>query len=91
MDRSGRVVIPSSIRQAAALTPGAPLEIHCSDGVVVIEPEAADARLERRGHVTVVVIDPEPPMLSHQDVEDLRQQLGQERDEDALARAPKKR
>jgi AbrB family looped-hinge helix DNA binding protein len=91
MDRSGRVVIPSAIRHEAALKPGAPLEIRCVDGSVIIEPQAAEARLERRGHVTVVLIEPEPPGLPHRDVEEVRQQLRRERDEDSLGHAPKRK
>jgi len=90
MDRSGRVVIPSAIRHEAALKPGVPLDIRCIDGSVIIEPAAAEARLERRGHVTVVIIEPEPPGLAHRDVESMREQLRRERDEDTLGHAPTK-
>jgi len=38
IDRSGRILIPKPLRDAAGLSPGRPLQIEIVDGAVVIKP-----------------------------------------------------
>ena len=63
MDRAGRLVIPSEIRREAALEPGTPLEVRWRDGVIEIEPQPLQVRLERQGRLLVArPAAPVPPL-----------------------------
>jgi len=55
MDSAGRLVIPREIRREASLEPGTPLDVRWRDGVIEIEPQPLDVKLERRGRLTVAV------------------------------------
>ena len=53
IDKAGRVVIPSAIRERAGLGPGTELEITVDDFGVRLEPVAAGPRLVKVGRRTV--------------------------------------
>lgn len=55
MDSEGRLVIPKSVRIAAGLQPGVPIQIRCRDGVIEIEPAPLKVSVERCGRLTVAV------------------------------------
>ena len=55
MDRSGRVVLPRTIRELAGLEAGACFEIVYRGGVVELIPAAVDAEIVRRGSLSVAV------------------------------------
>ncbi len=75
MDRAGRLVIPSEIRREAALEPGMPLEIHCHDGKIEIEPQSLPIKLVRKGHLLVAVPKVKVPPLTTATVERVRRQV----------------
>ena len=80
MDRAGRLVIPSEIRREAGLEPGTPLEIRLRDGVVEIEPQAMQVRLEKQGRFLVAVpVGATPPPLTSAAVERVRRQVRRRR------------
>ena len=49
IDAAGRVIIPKALRDELGLRPGLALEVHTSDGALVIEPVATTVALVRRG------------------------------------------
>jgi AbrB family looped-hinge helix DNA binding protein len=49
IDKAGRVVIPSALRERAGLTPGTLLDISVDDGGVRLTPVAPGPRLVRVG------------------------------------------
>jgi AbrB family looped-hinge helix DNA binding protein len=53
MDPAGRLVIPKKVWQTAGLKPGTPLEIHCRDGRIEIEPVPVELRFVRHGKFVV--------------------------------------
>lgn len=55
IDRSGRLVVPKSIREAAGILPGSELTIRVADGRIEIEPAPLEVRLVKRGTLTVAV------------------------------------
>jgi AbrB family looped-hinge helix DNA binding protein len=55
IDRSGRLVVPKRIRDAAGILPGSELTIRVADGRIQIEPAPLEVRLVKRGTLTVAV------------------------------------
>ena len=68
IDKAGRVVIPSVLRDRIGLRPG-PVEISVSGAGLVIEPLATDALVEVEGLLQLVASD-EP--LTVDDVREMR-------------------
>ena len=68
IDKAGRLVIPKEIREKAGITPGMPLSIRVDNGVITVEPEYMPVRLEKRGHITVIVPLTEVPPITVEDV-----------------------
>jgi AbrB family looped-hinge helix DNA binding protein len=63
IDRTGRVVIPKPLRDAAGLTEGIELEIELRDGRIELQPAPVEMRLLRTGdRVLVQSLDPLPPL-----------------------------
>jgi AbrB family looped-hinge helix DNA binding protein len=63
LDAAGRLVLPKSIRLAAGLEPGTPLQITCRDGRVEIEPQPREVRLVRKGKLLVAEpVEPSEPL-----------------------------
>jgi AbrB family looped-hinge helix DNA binding protein len=79
IEAAGRLVIPKAVREAAGLQPGVPLDIRVENGVVEIQPASSPMRLERRGHFLVAVPVDEGPPPPAEIVEQLRQQIEDER------------
>src|SRR3990172_5538811 len=69
IDRAGRIVVPKSIRDAARLTPGTPLDIRVIGGHLEIEPVPVPVKLERRGKLLVAVPQTKQPPLTASEVE----------------------
>jgi len=75
IDRSGRIVVPKAIREAAGLTPGALLEIRIVGCHLEIEP----SQLEHRGKLLVAVPQRPQPPLTAKEVEAVTTKLRDER------------
>ena len=63
IDRSGRIVVPKSLRDALNLEGGTSLEIRAREGRLEIEPVAAPMRLVRRGKGLVATTDEPLPTI----------------------------
>jgi AbrB family looped-hinge helix DNA binding protein len=48
MDAAGRLVLPKTVREAADLRPGEPLEVSVRDGRIEIEVAPREVRIEDR-------------------------------------------
>ncbi len=79
IDSAGRLVIPKEIRRQAGLRPGMSLDVRCQDGRIEIEPALAPIRLVRKGRFLVAVPETEGELLTAETVEEIREQLAQER------------
>lgn len=79
IDSAGRLVIPSEIRRAAKLAPGAALEVRWRDGRIEIEPVCAPTRLRRRGRLLVAEPKQTMPALTDAEVERTRTAILDER------------
>jgi AbrB family looped-hinge helix DNA binding protein len=55
IDRTGRLVVPKKIREAAGILPGSKLTIRVADGRIEIEPVPLEVRIVKRGSLTVAV------------------------------------
>jgi len=55
MDRSGRLVIPKSIREAAGIEAGTPLHVVFKKGVIEISPKPRELRIVKKGLLRVAV------------------------------------
>lgn len=65
VDDAGRLVIPKALREAAGITPGAPLEIRFRDGRLEIEPEPVAVELvEKEGLLVAVPRDSTTPLTA---------------------------
>ena len=79
IDRSGRIVVPKHIREAAGLTPGAILEIRVVGSHLEIEPAPVPLKLEHRGKLLVAVPQRPQPPLTAEEVEAVATRLREER------------
>jgi AbrB family looped-hinge helix DNA binding protein len=79
IDTAGRLVIPKEIREQAGITPGMPLNIRVDNGVIEIEPEYLPVRLEERDGLLVAVPLKDVPPLPVDIVEQMREQIDDER------------
>jgi AbrB family looped-hinge helix DNA binding protein len=76
IDASGRVVIPSDLREKAGLKPGTPLQIAYRDGRIEIEPLPRAIRIERRGRVSVAVpVEPVEELLTNEQVRETIEEI----------------
>jgi AbrB family looped-hinge helix DNA binding protein len=64
IDRSGRIVVPKSLRHALGLKRGQPLEIRARDGCLEIEIASTPMLLKKRGKGVVALPDAELPALT---------------------------
>lgn len=78
IDKSGRILVPKAIRQAARLTPGVPLEIRLRGDVIEIEPAYRDVEIVRRGRFYVAVPKEASPPLPPETVEETRRRIYEE-------------
>lgn len=63
MDRSGRLVVPKALRDAAGIRPGDPLEIRVRDGILEIEPLPATIELVEKDGILIAVAPEGTPVL----------------------------
>jgi AbrB family looped-hinge helix DNA binding protein len=82
IDGTGRVLIPEAVRRQAGLQPGTPLDVSWRDGHIKIAPVSAAVSLVRKGRFLVAVAEPAVEPMTTEMVEDIRQTIRQERDED---------
>jgi len=75
MDSAGRLVIPREIRREAGLEPGTPLDVRWRDGVIEIEPQPLEVKLEKRGRLLVAVPRTKVPTLTTEVVERTRRNI----------------
>lgn len=75
IDHAGRLVLPKAARERARLVPGIPLAVRVVDGRIEIEPAPARVTVERRGGVWVAQPAAEVPMLTHDTVEQIVEEL----------------
>ena len=62
IDPAGRIVIPSDLRSAAGLAPGAAVEVNLRDGIVTIEPAAASVKVSKKGRLKVAALEESEPL-----------------------------
>ncbi len=79
MDSAGRLVIPREIRREAGLEPDTPLDVRWRDGIIEIEPQPLDVKLEKRGRLLVAVPRTRVPPLTNEVVERTRRRVRRER------------
>ncbi|MBX9629333.1 MAG: AbrB/MazE/SpoVT family DNA-binding domain-containing protein [Burkholderiales bacterium] len=80
IDRAGRVLIPKDIREGAGLTPGTPLSIRLSDGIVEICAEPLPVELIKTGRFLVAEPHAATPPLTSGLVESVRATLTNRRE-----------
>lgn len=64
IDAAGRIVVPTSLRQALGLKPGQALEIRAGDGRLEIEIASTPMQLKKRGKGMGAIPDGELPALT---------------------------
>jgi len=79
IDSAGRLVIPKTVREAAGIQPGTPLEVRYRDGRIEIEPVSLDVSIEVVGGVAVASPREPVPVLSAETVTATRDRLRDER------------
>ena len=88
IDKAGRLVIPKKIREKAYIKPGMKLDIHLNDGRIEIEPAAEPINLVRQGRFLVAVSPPGTPKMTHDEFEQVRQEIYLERERAILGLDP---
>lgn len=68
MDGSGRVIIPSDVREKAGLKAGTPLQVVYRDGRIEIEPLPRAVRIVRRGRLSIAVAEDAAEPLTNEQV-----------------------
>jgi AbrB family looped-hinge helix DNA binding protein len=53
IDSAGRLVIPREARREAGLVAGVSVDVHVSEGQIILEPSTRPVRLVREGRLTV--------------------------------------
>jgi AbrB family looped-hinge helix DNA binding protein len=75
VDSAGRLVIPKDVRRAAALEPGAAVDVRWRDGVIEVEPQPLAVTFERKGHLLVARPAKKVPALRALTVERTREDV----------------
>lgn len=75
IDQAGRLVLPKAARDSARLVPGMPLDVRVVDGRIEIEPAAARVTVEKRGGVWVAQPADRVPVLTHDTVDRVTEEL----------------
>ncbi|MCW3027106.1 MAG: Antitoxin [Solirubrobacterales bacterium] len=68
IDGVGRIVIPKPMREELGIDGPTELELTASDGALELTVPDANARVEERDGLAVIVIDPPPPMIDPEEV-----------------------
>ena len=79
LDAEGRIQLPEEVRQAAGLVPGAELEVTLRDGRIELEPASVPLLLVQQGRWLLPISVTDIPMMTTDKVEELRQQILDER------------
>ncbi len=79
IDAAGRLVIPKAVCDAAGLKPGMELDVRVCEGRIEIEPSASFITLVQRGRWLVAVLSVDAEPLPGSAVQDLIEQLREER------------
>lgn len=79
IDAAGRLVVPKEIRDAAGLAPGVRLAIRFRGGLVEIEPEPREVRIEQKGALRVAVPVEDAPPLDRETVAATREAIRAQR------------
>lgn len=74
IDAAGRIVIPKNFRDEMGLSAGTKIEVEMIDGNLRIIPKSIGT-LEKRGRFTVIVMPPGTPMLQHDVVDQVLNDL----------------
>ena len=84
IDKAGRLVIPKEIREKAGITPGMPLNITVENGAIKLEPDYIPVRLEKWGHLTVLVTDADVPLMTREEADRQLEEARLEREREIL-------
>ena len=82
IDSAGRVVIPKEIRDDAGLESGTKLRIRLRGGLIEMESEPREVRIEWRGPLQVAVPVDEAESLDRDAVSETRRRIRSDRGED---------
>ena len=74
IDAAGRIVIPKNFRDEMGLSAGTKIEVEMIDGNLKIRPKSIGT-YEKRGRLTVIVMPPGTPMLQHDVVDQVLNDL----------------
>ena len=74
IDAAGRIVIPKTFRDEMGLSAGTKIEVEMIDGNLRITPKSIGT-YEKRGRLTVFVLPPGTPMLQHDVVDQVLNDL----------------
>jgi len=82
IDASGRLVIPKSIRDAAGVRPGVPLDVRLHDGRIEIEPASHEIEVGTGSDGLPIAVAKEPlPRLEERQVRQTLDAIRDRRDE----------
>jgi AbrB family looped-hinge helix DNA binding protein len=68
IDGVGRVVIPKPMREELGIDGPSELELAAVNGALELTVPYANARVEKRGDLSTIVIDPPPPPMGAEEV-----------------------
>jgi AbrB family looped-hinge helix DNA binding protein len=75
IDKVGRVVIPKAMRDTLGIEGPTELELTARDGGLELTVPYANAHVEERDGLSVIVIDPAPPPLGADEVRAVLEQV----------------
>jgi AbrB family looped-hinge helix DNA binding protein len=79
IDGVGRIVIPKPMRDELGITGPTELELTSVDGRLELEVPYANAHIEERDGMSVIVIDPPPPPLGAEKVREVLERVRERR------------
>jgi AbrB family looped-hinge helix DNA binding protein len=79
IDGVGRIVIPKPMREELGIMGPTELELTSVDGRLELEVPYANAHIEERDGMSVIVIDPPPPPLGAEKVREVLERVRERR------------
>lgn len=79
IDGVGRIVIPKAMRDALGIEGPTELELSERDGALELTVPYANAHIEEREGMSVIVIDPPPPPLGAEKVREVLERVRERR------------